>query len=361
MLTEIPGRIPETKLFYRGDHEQPKQSVLPRDLSILAVAGTAVELPANDESLPTSGRRLAFARHLTSGKHPLVARVLVNRIWLNHFGRGLVSSPADFGILGQQPSHPALLDWLADEFVQSGWSVKHLHRLIMASSVYRQTSVVDPAVVEADPLNNLLMRFPLRRLEAEIVRDAILAVTGKLNGKLYGKPVPVREDAVGQIVLGVEKLDGERKPVGNVSLGGEEFRRSTYVQVRRSRTLSMLEAFDAPDVSPNCEQRTASTVALQSLMLMNGQFAIDSSRHLADRLLAEAGDKESDQLALGWLLAFGSEISAADLAASREFVARQQQELAARMDKADAATVRKHALATWCQALLSSSRFLYID
>ncbi|MCA9115813.1 MAG: DUF1553 domain-containing protein, partial [Planctomycetaceae bacterium] len=361
MLTEDPGRVPATKVFFRGDHEQPKDDVLPADLSILASAGAPIELPAKLEELPTTGRRLAYAKHLTSGQHPLFARVIVNRIWLQHFGRGLVASPADFGVLGELPTHPELLDWLATEFVRSGWSVKHMHRLIMASTVYRQTSVVDEAIVNADPLNRLLMRFPLRRLESEIVRDAMLAVSGKLNPKLAGEPVPVMEDAVGQIILGIEKLDGERKPTNAIPLDGEEFRRSVYVQVRRSRTLSVLEAFDAPDMSPNCEKRTASTVALQSLMLMNGQFAVDSAAQLADRLLAEAGTDRNAQLTLGWKLAFGRDITPDDLNASAEFLTQQEQELADRMQKDSPAAVQRQALATWCQALFSSSRFLYYD
>src|SRR5437763_413371 len=135
-------------------------------------AGTP-EFPVDAPGLPTTGRRLAYARHLTSGRHPLVARVLVNRVWMHHFGRGIGATPADFGALGERPTHPELLDWLADEFVRGGWTLKRLHRLIVTSTAYRQTSRRDPRLDAVDPDNRLLGRASVRRLEAEAVRDAI--------------------------------------------------------------------------------------------------------------------------------------------------------------------------------------------
>ena len=239
-LTEQPNKVPVTQVFYRGDHEQPREIVQPGGLSILSEDMT---LPENDISLPTTGRRLAFARYLTNGQHPLVARVLVNRIWLHHFGAGLVGTAGDFGVLGDQPNHPELLDWMAAEFVESGWSVKHIHRMIMRSTVYRQDS-------QRGDVGSALtyLTYPVRRLESEIIRDAVLSVCGLLNSRMYGAPVPVMEDAVGQIILGKENLDGERKPTKATPLNGEEFRRSVYIQVRRSRTLSMFENVRRSDV-----------------------------------------------------------------------------------------------------------------
>jgi hypothetical protein len=148
VLTEVPGNIPATHVFYRGDHRDPRDEVGPGGLSITEDGGTAVEFPADDPGLPTSGRRLAFARWLTNPNNPLVSRALVNRIWMHHFGRPLVNTPGEFGRLGETPSHPELLDWLAAEFVQSGWNFKHLHRLIVTSTVYRQLEF--PLLEETD-------------------------------------------------------------------------------------------------------------------------------------------------------------------------------------------------------------------
>ncbi len=139
-LTEGPGPIPTTHLFFRGDIQQPRQAVEPGEFKVLTSESDPPSIPSDDPTIPTSGRRLAYARHLTTGKHPLVARVLVNRVWMHHFGRGIVNTPGDFGMLGERPSHPALLDWLADEFMSQGWSLKSLHRLILTSTAYRQSS-----------------------------------------------------------------------------------------------------------------------------------------------------------------------------------------------------------------------------
>ncbi|NQV27548.1 MAG: DUF1553 domain-containing protein, partial [Rhodopirellula sp.] len=261
-ITEMPGKVPQTFLFARGDHEQPKQALEPASLTVLSHNSKAARLPLNDETVPTTGRRLQWAQRLTDGSHPLVARVLVNRIWMHHFGRGIVNTPGDFGLLGDQPTHPQLLDWLASEFVSSGWSLKHLHRLIMTSSVYRQrgaTSSVDlvsqsvsdgnsgnsktPQVV--DPDNTLYWQFPIRRLEAETLRDSMLAVGGLMNVRRAGPPVPVMADVVGQWVIGKENLNAGR-PGPVLAMNTEEFRKTIFVQWRRSRPLTVLDTFDLP-------------------------------------------------------------------------------------------------------------------
>jgi mono/diheme cytochrome c family protein len=356
-LTEVVGTVPATFVFYRGDHEQPKDKVLPGDLSILGAGPDIVE---NDPSLATTGRRLAFAKHLTSGDHPLVARVIVNRIWMHHFGRGLVDSPGDFGVLGQRPTHPQLLDWLASEFVVSGWSVKHLQRLIMTSSVYQQSSIKPPDDDE-QPEPSFYSSYPVRRLESEILRDAVLSVTGQLNSKLYGEAVPVMEDGVGRIVIGKENLDGERKPTKEISLDGEEFRRSVYVQVRRSRTLSMFETFDAPAMSPNCDRRSFSTVTPQSLLMMNSDFAVEHSNQLAQRVTNEVGQDVSLQVAFAWQLVFASGPSEEELTEATDFVYSQRSLISKADAKLKTEDVAREALGVFCQALLSSSRFLYVD
>jgi mono/diheme cytochrome c family protein len=357
-LTEVTGTVPATFVFYRGDHEQPKDKVLPGALSIL---GAGPEIAENDSAVPTTGRRLAFARHLTSGDHPLVARVIANRIWLHHFGRGLVDSPGDFGVLGQRPTHPQLLDWLASELVHSGWSVKHLHRLIMSSTVYQQSSVSKLDSQDADSLPALYSSFPVRRLESEVIRDAVLAVTGRLNSKLYGEAVPVMEDGVGRVVIGQENLDGERKPTKTIDLDGEEFRRSVYVQVRRSRTLSMFETFDAPTMSPNCDRRSFSTVTPQSLLMMNSDFSVEYSNHLARRVINEVGEDVPLQVAFAWQLAFAKAPSDDELNEAVDFVYSQRPLIAAADKNIKAEDAAREALGVFCQVLLSSSRFLYVD
>lgn len=355
-LTETPGHVPETFLFFRGDHQQPKQKLVPASLSILDLDAS---ISPNDSKLKSSGRRLQFGRHLTNGRHPLVARVIVNRIWMHHFGRGLVNSPGDFGVLGERPTHPELLDWLAAEFMHSGWSVKHIHRLIMTSTVYQQSAVGAEELLEADPENRLYGRMSIRRLEGDTLRDAVLSVSGRINSKLFGEPVPVMEDAVGQIVIGKENLDGERKPTKAIPLHGEEFRRSLYVQVRRSRPLGMLETFDTPDVSPNCVRRPSSNVAPQSLMMMNSDFSLTFSDHFAERLAASSADVR-DQVTLGWQLAYGEVPTAEEISATVHFVEKQHQAIL-KSGGAKPETARQQALASFCQAMLSSSRFLYVE
>jgi hypothetical protein len=357
-LRETAGPIPATFVFHRGDHDQPKQQVLPAGLSVLKSVTQVLE---NDPSIASSGRRLRFAKNLTDGRHPLVARVIVNRIWMHHFGRGLVNSPSDFGVLGERPSHPELLDWLAVEFMESGWSVKHLHRLIMTSAAYQQTSEVASTLALVDPENQLYARMSVRRLDADALRDAVLIVSGKMNHKLFGEPVPVMEDEVGQIVIGRENLDGERKPTKAIPLNGEEFRRSVYVQARRSRPLAVFDAFDAPAMTPNCDRRATSNVAPQALLLMNSDFVATFSQSFADRLMAEAGQKLRDPIVLGWQLAYGSVPGDDEVVAAKTFVEMQQQAIQQNNPKTKPAVAQQQALASFCHALLSSNRFLYVE
>src|SRR5881396_183281 len=182
--------------------------------------------------------------------------------------------------------------------------MKRLHRLIMTSSAYRQASRRDPRRERRDPENRLYWRIPVQRLDAEVIRDAILAVNGALNEAMFGPPVPVRPDVHGQIVVGIDKTEGDNKMPVDVSLKGEEFRRGIYIQVRRSRPLAMLHAFDAPVMEVNCERRQSSTVPTQSLMLMNSQFILDQAARFAARLQAEAGDDRAAQVTRAWQLAF---------------------------------------------------------
>ncbi len=269
-LVEPPAHVPETRLFNRGDYRQPMQPISPGMLSVCSPASGRIEFAAKSAELPTTGRRLAFAHWLTGPANPLTARVIANRVWLHHFGRGLVSTPADFGRLGSLPTHPALLDWLATEFRDSGWSLKHLHRLIMLSTAYRQSSRREPAQIAIDAENHYYGRQNVVRLDAEVVRDRALAATGALDRAMFGPSVNVKEDDSGQVVV-----------------ASDSHRRSLYLLQRRSQPVALMQAFDAPVMVTNCEARSSSTVATQSLMLMNGEFWLSQAMSLADRAQRE--------------------------------------------------------------------------
>ena len=385
--TETPGKVPQTFLFARGDHEQPKQALEPASLTVLSQNSVDVKLPVNDDTLPTTGRRLQWAQRLTDGSHPLVARVLVNRIWMHHFGRGIVNTPGDFGSLGDRPTHPELLDWLASEFVFSGWSQKHLHRLIMTSNVYRQQGVASsialagvselndesPGPQIVDPDNTLYWQFPIRRLDAETLRDSMLAVGGLLNDRRTGSPVPVMADIVGQWVIGKENLNAGR-PGPVLAMNTEEFRKTIFVQWRRSRPLTVLDTFDLPKMEPNCERRNSSTVAPQSLFLMNSDFIVQVAEHFAARVRREAGTNTGEQVRHAWRIAFVRNPADNEINEALEFLAAQIEQFKmkavetkpvtnrfdskAKNVKRDAAEL---ALANLCQLLLSSNEFLYVD
>ena len=366
-MTEVPGQLPKTFLFFRGDHDQPKQELAPASLTVLT-PDQAAPIPANDESLPSTGRRLAWARRLTDGSHPLLARVIVNRVWMHHFGRGIVATPGDFGFLGARPTHPQLLDWLAAEFVESGWSLKQLHRLILTSTAWRQSLQRDSKLVEADPDNTLFGGSRVRRIEAETLRDAILTVTGKLNDRHSGEPVPVMADRVGQWVIGKENLNAGR-PGPVIDMRGEEFRKSIFVQARRSRPLTVLDSFDLPRMTPNCTKRNSATVATQSLLLMNSQFIVTQSEEFAKRVQAEAGTNLSEQVQHAWRLAFARQPADEEVLESVEYLESQTEFFAKnpvtvtdpKSKKALPREAADVALASFCQLLLGSNEFLYVD
>ncbi len=272
LLTEQHGQPPVTTIFHRGDHRQPKDSVTPAMLTIAAPPGQVVEFPVKDAALPTSGRRLAFARYLTSGRDPLFGRALANRLWMHHFGRGLVGTPGDFGQLGERPTHPELLDWLAVELLEANGvnGLKRLHRLLMTSTTYRQATARRAELDAVDPSNLLLGRMSVRRLDAEVMRDRVLAASGSLKQTLFGKPISVAEDFVGQVIV------------------DDMSRRSVYVETKRSKPETLMRAFDAPVMEVNCDKRPSSTVATQSLMLMNSDFILKQAAAMAVRVRAEA-------------------------------------------------------------------------
>lgn len=258
--------------------------------------------------------------------------------------------------------------------MRNGWKLKRLHRLILTSTAYRQSSARHRKGEAKDPGNRLYWHKPLQRLDAEAIRDSILAVSGSLRTNQFGPPVPVRPDVHGQIVVGVDQTQGDNKMPVDVALNGEEFRRSVYIQVRRSRPLAVLHAFDAPVMEVNCERRQQSTVATQALMLMNSGFLLDQAERFARRLESEVGTDPANQIQRAWQLAFNRLPSAAEQSDATAFLAAQAEHLRANTPAADTAkpdpkakpappppTPEQRALTSLCQSLLGSNEFLYMD
>ena len=358
----------ESKLFYRGDVEQPRQVVSPAELFVLARQRKA-DIPAKQAELPTTGRRLRYAETLTDGTHPLTARVIVNRVWAWHFGKGIVGTPGDFGLNGERPSHPELLDFLAAKFMAEGWSLKKLHTLIATSAAYRQQSKRYPALDKLDPDNRLLGRMNVRRLEAEAVRDSLLAVSGVLNSEAGGPSVPTTEDTDGRGIIGNRELSIFGKPYGNLEKvpAALEHRRSIYIAVNRTMPLSMLETFDLPMMSPNCDARNCSTVPPQSLMFLNDPAVVKHADDLTQRLWKE-GENTDERLERLFLLLYASEPTAIEVKRCGEFLAQQSKHFRTHGSKEWLETVKKwdhapdmRAMEALCQTLLSANRFLYVD
>jgi hypothetical protein len=342
-LYDQPGPA-ATPLLRRGDPLTPGANV---DPGVLASLTTPVSFDWSPppEGAKTSGRRLAFARWLTQPDHPLTSRVMVNRVWLLHFGEGIVSTPEDFGTLGASPSHPQLLDWLSREFVDSGWSLKHVHRLIMTSTAYRQQSRVDESVLtharQVDPENRLLWRQRVRRIDAEPVRDSMLSMAGLLDQRLYGSPVPVARRGDGEVTI----ADGQN-----------DRRRSVYVQVLRGNPLTILQAYDQPVMETNCTRRSRSTVSTQALTMLNSDAVVACSQAFADRALR---DSPEAPLKFAVEAALTRSPTGDELSLLNQFVEGQQARYLARGEAADAS--RRRALADACHMLLASNEFMYLD
>jgi len=295
-LTEDTPSPPTTHILLRGSAERPGAKVGPGVPSVLAEKQPEFLKPDSY----TTRRRLSLANWITDPKNPLTARVIVNRVWQWHFGEGLVRTESDFGTHGEPPTHPELLDWLADWFINDGWSVKRLHRLILSSNTYRQSSTQYSVVstqYSVDPDNRLLWRFPYRRLEVEAIRDSVLTVSGQLNLEMGGAGVflPIPKEA----------LEGHSDPktVWTPSDDWSASRRTVYAVVKRSLTNPLLETLDLCDTARSTAKRTTTTVAPQALTLFNGEFVNQQAGHLADRLENEAGPDEAKQIELAYRLA----------------------------------------------------------
>ena len=351
------GRPSPTYIYRRGDETQPTRLVQPGTLSVIADGISPYHIEPVQQTNSKTGRRLAFARWLTQPDHPLTSRVIVNRIWHKHFGNGIVKSLDNFGALGTRPSHPELLDWLAVDFVKQGWQFKKLHRLIMTSYAYRQSSVVTEQHQKADPENQLISRMPLRRLEAEEVRDSLIFTAGELDETPFGTPVAVNVRPDGLVT-------SKRTDKG--------WRRSVYVRHRRKEMPTFLEVFDLPQMNPNCTTRKNSTVVSQPLLLVNNQLVYQLAELFAKQVRARAGNNPQKQIVAAYQLAFQRDPLPAekDIALASLHLLNQNQSstaplVAAKPDSDNAQKqVGKSAhdgLSDYCHVLLNSAEFLYID
>ncbi len=298
-----------------------------------------------------TGRRLALAKWLTQPNHPLTARVAVNQIWSRHFGRGIVPTVANFGRSGIAPSNQELLDWLAVEFVTKGWSMKQVHRLIVTSQAYRQTSKVDAKTLAADPENAMVSRMPLQRMDAETLYDALLTTAGRLDAAQFGKPAPI-------------EIRPDKEVVMKPAQAG--FRRAIYVLHRRQTPLSLMDAFDQPAMTPNCTERRRSNVATQALHMMNGSMTWDLARFMAGRVMDEAGDDRAKQIESVYLRAYSRPPAAEEVSLGKQAIEQFAKTWPARlaMDNSEtphAASAQWLALANYCHALLNSAEFSFID
>ncbi len=383
-ITDAGTEAPPTHLLASGSFRKPREVVEPGFPSFL---GSAQPLPSVESAVSHStGRRSALAHWLTRGDHPLTARIMVNRLWAQHFGVGIVATPNDFGVMGERPTHPELLDWLAVEFVDRGWRLKEMHRLMVMSATYRQSSRIDPsqathaAAQAADPLNHLLWHARRRRLDGESIRDAALFVAGQLNLRMYG-PSAKPELPASLSSNYAWKPDGDRQ---------DRNRRSIYVLAKRNLRLPLLETFDLPDMHNSCARRATTTTAPQALALLNGEFSLEQARQWAGLLWTEGGGDSKRLVRAAFSSAFGREPTSEDLAAAMEFLADVPQSSEGGPNTTDSAADTPSAnqptaianlgssqatslptgeasgsapttVVDFCHALLNANEFLYVD
>ena len=320
---QTPG---PTHRNHRGDPMQPREEVVPTALSMI---GKPLTLPAN---APEQERRIALANWIASADNPLTARVIVNRLWHYHFGTGLVETPSDFGINGARPTHPELLDFLASELITHGWSLKHVHKLILLSKTYQQSSAMNDAAFKLDSNARLLWRFPPRRLEAEALRDAILVVSGKLDLTMGGPGFDLFEPNENYVKVYATKAQ----------YGPTEFRRMVYQSKPRTMLDDFFGAFDCPDAGQPQPKRTISTTPLQALNLLNSNFALQQSQFFADRLQKEAGNDLPKRI-------------------QRAFEVIYQRAATAQEQSEAAALAEQYGIPALCRALFNSNEFIRLN
>ena len=352
--TDKSSNPPPIRLLLNGERHKPGPEIAPGFLS--AVNALDKPLAPPPPGSKTTQRRLQFARWITNEQNPLTARVMVNRLWLQHFGQGLVRSPNNFGFKGKLPTHPGLLDWLASEFMRPtvdagpAWTFKRIHKLIMTSSTYRQRSVHphETQYSQRDFLNRNLWKFNRLRISSESLRDAMLAVGGRLNMRMGGPSFYPGMSA--------EALEGLSRKAGDwkSSPADERSRRSIYMMTKRSRLLPLMTTFDFSDTTASCGQRDVTTVAPQALALLNNQFTHAQSEALAKRLAGHAAGTV-EQVKLAWQLAFGRNPSDGELGQAENHLHEQRQHFDGRNNPGHL------ALASLCHVLLNCNEFIYVD
>ncbi len=359
------GKAPTIRLLQRGDVEYPGPKVSPGFLSVLSVSGKSDAIPSSNVKGESSGLRLAFAEWLTSPEHPLTARVIVNRMWQHHFGTGIVATPGNFGKTGTLPTHPELLDWLAVEFMRQGWSAKRLHKLMMLSTVYRQSSArqqeLNAAIANdrdaqsVDPQNRLLWRMNLRRLDAESLRDSVIAISGNADYTMGGPPVMLTTSQ-----SGLQSVPGDGTEAAS--------RRSVYLVARRSNPVTFLRVFDYPVIDVNCTQRSMSATPLQSLTMINSEFLAGSAVRLAAHVEKLAGENATigNKIEMAYWLAFSRAPGAEEVAGGVEYLDQLEKLYLATSADAPASSSQptspaQRAFENFVHMLVCSNEFLYVD
>lgn len=362
-VMESGPKPPPSYFLHRGSTQSKGSEMIPGAVSVLQAANSELRFSEPAPGAISSGRRLTLANWIASSENPLTARVMVNRIWQHHFGKGLVGTPNDYGRMGERPTHPELLDWLATEFVQRRWSIKAMHRLIVSSQAYKQSSrFTSEANQKADAENRLLWKMPLRRLEGESLRDSILFVAGSLSPKMGGPGVFPEVDP--------EILKGAAYQVWPKTTDGPElWRRSVYVSQLRTITAPILDLFDPPENISSCGRRNVTTVAPQALQLLNNRFVSGQSTIFADRLRNEVGRDTIAQVRRAFQLALGRPPQARERDAAMTFLDKQRafhtrhnaQLEQQGTDPAELLPPEQAALVDFCHSLLNLNEFVYIN
>ncbi len=344
-VKEHGRECPPTHVLIRGNAHAAAAEVTPGFPSVLSPPEPNIVLPA--EGVSSTGRRRALAQWITSPENPLTARVMVNRIWHYHFGRGIVRSTSDFGFQGIQPTHPELLDWLASEFVAGGWRMKRLHKLIMLSSAYQMSSEASEQALAADPINDHLWRFEMRRLSAEEIRDSILAANGSLNrGAMFGPSIFV--------TIPDEVLAGQSMPGAGwgKSSPAETARRTIYIHAKRSLAVPLIASFDGPETDASCPSRFVTTQPTQALGMLNSRFVNEQAEQFAQYLRTQGGDKPETQVAIALRRLFQREPTPGE-------ISRGLQLLAALQSKHGLSP--EAALKQFCVTAYNLNEFVYLD
>jgi cytochrome c553 len=335
VMAVADGTADDEYLLKRGNHKTPGE-VVPRGFLEVLRGEEPIEMP-------NGSGRMQLAKHMTSAANPLVSRVMVNRIWQHHFGEGIVRSPDDYGVMGQPPTHPELLDFLASEFVRQGWSIKNMHRMILLSSTYQMSSQADAKAAAVDPQNKLLQHMPVRRLEAEVIRDAMLAVSGRLNSKMYGPSVPIYLTTF---------MNGRGRPAVSGPVDGDG-RRSIYLSIRRNFLSPMFLCFDYPIPFTTIGRRSVSNVPAQALAMMNNPLVVEQARLWARNAMATPNLSAAMRIEGLYATAFARPPDEAEAGAALQFIKDQSEKYGHADDP--------RAWADLCHVLFNVKEFIFVN